>query len=456
MYEKQLSMARITLFLLFILLTTKSFGRHDTLCGQEIIVALKIYHQNLRDSGLSSTTYINLQKFRDIIALPSNYVSCKQRSSFWSYYAKLNFELANNPHIDTATKLVYLEAAITANTNAILLNNDTISTHHELPILMLKTFELQSNIYYRLRDSSGYYTAIHKSDSTRFWISHRTSAKVDTRRPVKQFDKPAHKSLIITIFLYNDSINKFYIDSTFSSQILATTISTGEKYTAIQYADGKFRLELPSNKYFAIEVSRPGYATQVRNYQSISDGEYNISFNLSRSGVSFYNTPSGQIPFQRNDKLISIIKVQSYKRDSFAIWIKKMGLVQCSGDSIFLFRKANGHPFDCLNDSMLLLLRSNHDKVEWAGPLLNVRVASTLTVLNSIYIVLSPSHVLLPAEKKMMDKILARGKLKSSGDGWYLAPESIGICLNDIANELNQLSFVWYATIKTISKTQTF
>jgi hypothetical protein len=461
-------MPRCIIIVMCLLFGPAAIAGRDTLCVREMIFALANYNEN-KAVAPKGHAFLELKNYHDQIESPGYYAECKKRSNFWIEYAELNYVMGSNSVINYEERLKYLESARIAGETAVAINDKTVLLEDKLPLIMYKTLETESDIYFNLKDSANFKLSTHRRDSVLLRI-HPNQARNDseaTQETANQTSPPTpalspqnntvysaeqlFESVFIEVLLFDEHCTPFMYDTSSSVQITASDFGGKQQYTISNQQNGAFVLKVPPFKTFLVEVKKDGYVSQARKFRSDGQGEVHLIFYMAPPSVPYYYVSNDtQFPYKKNDKLISIYRNQNYPAAEFNTWIKSLGIVRCTGDSFYLFRKISGQDFDSYNDSVLFVLRSSPGKVLWAGPILSHNIENPLILLNRIRIVFIAGS-LTPEEKNKLDSILSTSKLKQE-DGWYTAPPGTGIGLNEITDQLNKLPFILYAFPETIAE----
>jgi hypothetical protein len=143
--------------------------------------------------------------------------------------------------------------------------------------------------------------------------------------------------------------------------------------------------------------------------------------------------------------LIAVRRNPRFPVEQFSAWMKQNGLEGIAPDTLQFFRKTNRQSFGS-KDDLLKLLRSNTDKIIWAGPFVGDMNKAIKTFQPDLKIVfLKPLIQLTEAETQKLNFILMSNNAVLKSDGTYSLNPDAGYQVIEVTNQLNQLEFVRYA-----------
>ncbi len=422
--------------------------------------------------GRSNASFVHLRTVRDSAEISDKYIDCRVHKFFWVRMVEANLLLSKYPSLSKTEKLFYLNSAESDAIRAVNSAEESTEEDARLSELMVDVYSSLATKYFDEKDSLRFSLAMHKRDSVYEIIAPRPEAIEITNRteslnppvlikrdtnlsaPINS-NRVDQQTVVVQIYLYDESTRALEHDSLQSAVVTATEMSSNNVITIVaNNGNGDYEFKLAPFKTYSIKVERSGYAGQARTVRTDGSGSMIQRYYLARSGVPVYYTSYGmQVPYDRNDKYVGIRKNDKCNNSSFEQFIKDLGLVKCAGDSVQLYRKANGLAFNAASDTALFQLRAATDKVDWAGPVIGpIRgYPLVLTGRIKIYFMTEESKV-QEKDKTELKKILDTRGFKTEGGGWYAGPKGIGGDLNSITGQINQLPFVWFAIAESVQQ----
>lgn len=324
---------------------------------------------------------------------------------------------------------------------------------------LIHLYSIKSKIYFELEDRRHYDRAV---EQVKYWERVYTG-------PVKQIDHTipqnttasAKKNTLHLEPIVSHPVKKKFVSR---SIVVLTPIRTINKkseflfltneHLSIQFDSDiqiipsdnpsryKYKLLFEENVKHLVTVSYPGYEEQFFEFISTQVPQYDSLFVVMHPlETPLYYTKWEKRVFQPDSFSIVIIRNQYGSKEAFETLLEELDLKPSSSNAI-LFYKKSGEGFNQKEDSVIAKLRLEKSMVEVAGA--NLGMHDRINILtNQLRIVWKKkAGERTWEEQTQVDSLLQKYQLKEIEEDLYEAPIGIGLYLNTIAEELNQLSIV--------------
>lgn len=325
---------------------------------------------------------------------------------------------------------------------------------------LIHLYSIKSSIYFDLlKDQQQYDIAL---EQIKYWKQVYTG-------PVKHIDHTippnttiySKKDTLHTEPIGSPSIEKKFVSKHIVVVTPKSTInkksefqSLTDKHLSIQFDSDiqlipsdhpsryKYKLLFEENVQHRVTVTYPGYEEQFFEFISTQVPQYDSLFVVMHPlETPLYYTKWEKRVFQPDSFSIIIIRNQYGSKEAFETLLEELDLKPSSSNAI-LFYKKSGEGFNQKDDSVIAKLRLEKSLVESAGA--NLGMHDRINILtNQLRIVWKKkAGERTWEEQTQVDSLLQKYQLKEIEEDLYEAPIGIGLYLNTIAEELNQLSIV--------------
>jgi hypothetical protein len=392
---------------------------------------------------------------------------CVRKASFWESYARCELILASRPEQTSNSQLQYINSASRAAQKGYSIAKYGSSAQLRLLDICIEAQHAKAGLFYNSEniDTSQYSNTIKTLDSLQLvrknYKPEIKRATIDTTgnalpaidTTASKNKLPNHLSSAPAIAL-NEIVMRvgflFYRNGNYvsdSCMVTATIIEGPDRIGKLLFFPSKPAGELILTHFsnYRIRFSAPGYADQYRWIPTNGTISNQFSVFFFTEGTSYYYDNYIQLPLQSDSMLIAVRRNPRFPVEQFSAWMKQNGLEGIAPDTLQFFRKTNRQSFGS-KDDLLKLLRSNTDKIIWAGPFVGDMNKAIKTFQPDLKIVfLKPLIQLTEAETQKLNFILMSNNAVLKSDGTYSLNPDAGYQVIEVTNQLNQLEFVRYA-----------